>query len=121
VALIDTYPLDGKAIRAILPKAINAVLGGHRAYASISDARWIAMGAYHRLFANISLTEIAAPTLLVRATEPMAEIDKDREWRSSWNFAYEVTDGAGDHFTMTTKYAASTAEAIDDWLCRRGL
>ena len=41
--------------------------------AAIDDASWIVMGTYMRLLAQRRPARIAAPTLLIRASEPLGE------------------------------------------------
>jgi len=95
---------------------IDGMLEREGAYVALSDARLTAMGAYLRLFGEWAPEEIAAPILLVRATEPLPGFSSDREWRSSWSSAHTVADAPGDHFTIMEEHADTTAEAVESWL-----
>ena len=81
-----------------------------------SDAWLTAMGRYNGF--DWAPVAPAAPTLLVRATEPMTPWERDFDWRSTWPTAATVVDVRGDHFTMMGDYADTTAAAVEDWLTR---
>jgi len=56
------------------------------------------------------------PTLLLRASEPLAAGRDDRGWQTSLEHVTTVLDVPGNHFTLADEHIASTAEAIDAWL-----
>ncbi|MEY9969559.1 acyl transferase domain-containing protein/thioesterase domain-containing protein/acyl carrier protein [Streptacidiphilus sp. MAP12-16] len=135
VVLVDTYPFDGDGrAEDLLPVLAGAMLAREGAYVPMDDARLTAMGGYIRLFADREPAEIAAPTLLVRATEPLTapghgvggaapEASGAREsWpqasgpQSSWPLEHTTLDGRGDHFTVMEEHAAETAALIEGWL-----
>ncbi|MFZ1153270.1 MAG: type I polyketide synthase [Solirubrobacteraceae bacterium] len=113
--LIDTYPAtDGKfagVMRSVLSEALDNDIFGF-----MGDERLTAMAAYMRLFAGWEPQQIAIPTLLVSASEPMPSLADDDEWRSSWAMCDQAIEVPGNHFTMMEDGAGSTAEAIDAWL-----
>jgi thioesterase domain-containing protein/acyl carrier protein len=80
------------------------------------DDELTAMSWYFRLFAEWMPAPIAAPTLLVRANEPLTGVDPDGDWRSRWPLPHVAVDVPGNHFTMMERHAAATAAAVDDWL-----
>jgi len=55
----------------------------------------------------------------VRASDPIvasvAEL-ADADWQSSWATAHTVIDVPGSHFTMMEAHAATTAQAVRDWI-----
>jgi len=116
VVLIDAYPFQSPTLEEIRHGVIDGMLEREGAYVALSDARLTAMGAYLRLFGEWAPEEIAAPILLVRATEPLPGFSSDREWRSSWSSAHTVADAPGDHFTIMEEHADTTAEAVESWL-----
>ncbi|WP_431784624.1 thioesterase domain-containing protein, partial [Streptomyces chumphonensis] len=60
---------------------------------------------------------VAAPTLLVRASDPLTRDGEDAERRAHWPFPHTAVDVPGDHFTlMEAGHAAGTARAVDGWL-----
>jgi thioesterase domain-containing protein len=85
-------------------------------FAPIDDGGLTAMGAWGRLLAEWEPREVSAPTLLIRASEPMPGISADGEWRSSWDFAHSSVEVAGDHFTMMEDHVVETARALQEWL-----
>ncbi|HEY8987367.1 MAG TPA: SDR family NAD(P)-dependent oxidoreductase, partial [Streptomyces sp.] len=85
-------------------------------YVPMDDFRLTAMGAYDHFLATGKRLPAKAPTLLVRASEPMAEWSGERDWRSTWDFAHTTVDVPGNHFTMMAEYASVTAESINHWL-----
>ena len=66
--------------------------------------------------------ETAAPTLLVRATDPVSEVPEGIDWKVSWRFTRTVTmlSAPGNHFTLIRERATSTAQMINDWLAASG-
>jgi acyl transferase domain-containing protein/thioesterase domain-containing protein len=116
VILIDTYPFQSETLFEIQQSVIDGMVERDRVSVTLSDTRLTAMGAYLRLFGDWKPSEIAAPTLLIRATEPMPGISREREWRSSWSLDHAVADAPGEHFTMMEEHAAATAQVAQEWL-----
>ncbi|MFJ8888290.1 SDR family NAD(P)-dependent oxidoreductase [Streptomyces sp. NPDC102402] len=88
-----------------------------RTVVPLDDTRLTAMGAYHRLLLDWTPRPTRAPVLHLRADEPMAPwTDPVTDWRSVWNGAHTVTDVPGNHFTMMTEHAPTTARTVDAWL-----
>ncbi|MFI5009399.1 MAG: SDR family NAD(P)-dependent oxidoreductase [Solirubrobacterales bacterium] len=114
VVLIDTYVNEG--FFEALPRVFDRVLERDEIYAAMSDVGLTAMGAYARLLAEWTPTAIAAPTLLVQATEPMPGTPEGAAWGASWDFAHTAVAAPGDHFTMMEEHAASAAEAVQKWI-----
>ncbi|WP_086564965.1 type I polyketide synthase [Streptomyces africanus] len=86
------------------------------------DSALAAIGAYNRIFLGWDPEPVATPTLLVRALRPTAAMaasaDAD-DWRASWPAAHDVVDVPGDHRTMMTEHAQTTASAIRTWIDAR--
>jgi thioesterase domain-containing protein/NAD(P)-dependent dehydrogenase (short-subunit alcohol dehydrogenase family) len=114
VVLVDTY--SHLTMLEMAPDVLVAMIERDGSYVSISDVRLTAMGAYSRLFADWSPSEIAAPTLLVRASEPIPGASADGEWRSSWSLAHVAVDVRGNHFSMLEEHVEGTAHAVQEWL-----
>ncbi|MEV4880786.1 thioesterase domain-containing protein [Streptomyces cyaneofuscatus] len=74
------------------------------------------MGGYFRLFADWNPAPTTAPTLLVRADEPLAAWSAGDNWRSTYRHPHTVVDTAGDHFSMMEEHAVSTASAVETWI-----
>jgi acyl transferase domain-containing protein/thioesterase domain-containing protein/aryl carrier-like protein len=114
LVLVDTY-LDEVLFQA-LPRVFAWMLEREEAYVAMSDSSLTAMGAYAPLLADWSATAIAAPTLLVRAAEPMPGTSEDASWSASWDLATKTVTVPGDHFTMLQEHAGATAQAVQEWL-----
>jgi thioesterase domain-containing protein len=119
VVLIDAYSFETISSQ---PQHKDALLRrmfedrGMRMY--LNETRLTAMAWYSSLFMDWELTEIAAPTLLVKPEEPMSTMSRDSEWRSVWRYAHDTVEVPGDHWTMMMEHAASTAVAVEEWISR---
>ncbi|MGW4207374.1 SDR family NAD(P)-dependent oxidoreductase [Lentzea sp. NPDC004789] len=82
------------------------------------DARIIAGGGYQRMFEGLPPQPSPVPTLLLRAgpTPRMRRIDPDRDWSVRWPLPHQAVDVPGDHDTVLTTDAPTTAAAIRTWL-----
>ncbi|WUK86194.1 SDR family NAD(P)-dependent oxidoreductase [Streptomyces sp. NBC_00358] len=72
-----------------------------------------AMGRYMSLFDDWAAPRIAAPTLLVRASEPMSADAGRAAPPEHVDTTVEVT---GNHYSMLEDHAGTTAAAVDSWL-----
>jgi acyl transferase domain-containing protein/acyl carrier protein len=111
VVLVDTYRLDLKALFGFT----DVVLNGEGTYRFVNDVRLTAMGAYLGLLAEWTPTEIAAPLLLARATEPVPGVPALPD-SMAWEFAHTAIDVPGHHFTIMEERAQETARAVREWL-----
>ncbi|WP_435243805.1 type I polyketide synthase [Streptomyces cucumeris] len=117
VVLIDTYLSHNQGITQFNDVLIGGMFAREDRAAPMDDTRLTAMGRYFRILDDWSLPVVAAPTLLVRATEPLGRPDPGAgEWRASWPTAHTVVDVPGDHFSLMEQHVATTAQAIRDWL-----
>jgi thioesterase domain-containing protein len=89
VLLLDTHPPQSPLLSQMLPLMLAAGGDPDGGGAPIDDSRLLAMGGYRRIFADWQPPAIEAGTVAIRADEV-----------------------EGDHFTMMTEHAASTASAI---------
>ncbi|WP_425558974.1 SDR family NAD(P)-dependent oxidoreductase [Kutzneria kofuensis] len=112
LVLIDIYQQERAAFTRVLPRLLEGLSGGDY----LSDTRLTAMGAYFRLFAGWEPTEIATPTLLVRASEPLPHQADEPGWQVSWKLPHTLVDVAGNHFSMMDENAETTMHAIHEWL-----
>jgi thioesterase domain-containing protein/acyl carrier protein len=118
VTLIDTYLASEESSAGALGAIFDQSLGNMRsaAYDSISDDRLTAMGTYMRLLADWQPQELAARTLLIRASDPVRGGPPDGEWKARWSTSHEALDAPGDHFTLIEDHAESTARTVENWL-----
>ncbi|MCK9896188.1 SDR family NAD(P)-dependent oxidoreductase [Frankia sp. AgB32] len=120
VVLLDTYLASDQAIIQFQGQLVGGMFQRAGSFVAMNDTRLSAMGWYCALFADWKPEAVAAPTLLVRATEPLAGPQEASaaatDWRSSWESAHTVVDVPGNHFTMGEDHAAATSAAVRDWL-----
>ncbi|MGO4421850.1 alpha/beta fold hydrolase, partial [Streptomyces sp. MCAF7] len=125
LALLDTATW-GAPNAMSSPQWMTAVHGALAArqdrIATAGDGEaWVTARACYATF-DYAVPELATPTLLVRATEPMAGFRPETDdWRASWHLDHTTVDVPGDHFTMLeAAHAARGARAVDDWLRGHG-
>ncbi|HWO24080.1 MAG TPA: type I polyketide synthase, partial [Kofleriaceae bacterium] len=123
LVLIDTY-----LIGELTPGLTSTLLGGWltRVLRAIptTDDDFTSHGWYAGLFADWTPPPIAAPTLFLRAREPVPGLEHARtthggDWRPSWSRPHTLVEVPGAHFTILTEHANSTAQIIHDWLAAR--
>ncbi len=114
VVLIDTYWSGGLA--TIATQAIGGMLEREGTHVPVSDAALTAMTVYGRFLAEWEPAQIGAPTLLMRASEPMFGGVAGEEWRTSLSVPHTAVEAPGNHFTMMEEHADTTARAVREWL-----
>ncbi|MEU2560356.1 SDR family NAD(P)-dependent oxidoreductase [Streptomyces longispororuber] len=78
------------------------------------DAWVTAMARY--MFLGLLPDAIEAPTLLVRASEPLMEWTQEYDWRPAWKLEHTAVDVPGTHFTVMEEHSRTTARAVEEWL-----
>ncbi|HEV3321775.1 MAG TPA: SDR family NAD(P)-dependent oxidoreductase [Solirubrobacteraceae bacterium] len=116
VVLIDTYLAGHESFLGVLWEAMGGMFERDGAVVPISDNRLTAMGAYARLLTEWQPAETAAPTLLLRAAEPLVDSTSGEEWRTTWSLCDTAIDVPGNHFTMMEDRVEGTARAVEQWL-----
>ena len=117
LALFDTY----------LIRDISAQIGSafKRAWLSSlpsiprTEDELTAMPWYSSIFEDWAPATIATRTLFVRVTEPMAGMageGSSPNWRAHWEQPHTLADLPGNHFTILSDHAESTARIVHDWL-----
>ncbi|MFC4333471.1 type I polyketide synthase [Streptomyces andamanensis] len=112
VVLLDTHPSpDADRDRALPAMTVDML---HRAarFASAEPDRLTAMARYAELFAGWVPRRLAAPTLFVRARDPLP----GTESAPPWPLPHTEVTVPGDHFTLLEEHARTTALAVHDWL-----
>lgn len=122
VVLIDTYGPDRRHVLARIDGDFGRMLMQRQQRAGTDDTgdtgdqwgdAWItAMLCYEQF--DYRPGKLAAPVLLVRASEPMPGWPED--WQPDWPFDHESVEVPGNHFSMMEEHAAATALSIQDWL-----
>ncbi|MEV5729086.1 type I polyketide synthase [Streptomyces pharetrae] len=111
VVLVDTYPSSddrGQALSAMTSEML------HRAaeFPSADPDRLTAMAGYFELFAGWEPSPLDAPTLFVRARDPLP----GTEPAPVWSLPHAEVTVPGDHFTVLEEHARTTALAVHHWL-----
>jgi hypothetical protein len=116
VVLLDTYPPRQDVVSTKQVAAVVQHLLINREWRHyLNETRLTAMGWYLRVVAALDLRPVMAPTLLLRARQPMATGDGD-DWRASWPFPHETSDVPGDHYSMIDLHARTAAQTVESWL-----
>jgi thioesterase domain-containing protein len=116
VVMIDTpMPAGEEETNRVFSLVMTQVLEREHEAMSIDDANWLAMGTYLRLLAGHRPTGIAAPTLLIRAGEPLGAGGDPLGW-PAWDVSDDQVEIAADHFALIEAEAAATADATERWL-----
>ncbi len=117
VVMVDSYhPTQGEIGDSIGLGILAALLGAEETGVPVDDVRLTAMAAYLQLVWALPVPAIAAPTLLVRATEPIGGDPGSADWQPSWDVPHDLVEVGGNHLSMMDSGADSTAAAISDWL-----
>ncbi|WP_223773504.1 thioesterase domain-containing protein [Streptomyces sp. 135] len=91
---------------------------------ALSGVRLSAMGHYHTLMDECEIAPTEAPTLFVRAEDPLkhqADGFDDESWRASWSLPHTLVTAPGDHFTLMEENIGATTAAIRAWLAEQGI
>jgi thioesterase domain-containing protein/acyl carrier protein len=116
LVLIDTpTPEDEKENNRVFSMVMTEILENEHEAIAIDDANWLAMGTYLRLLGERGAACLTAPTLMIRASEPLSTGDGDTCW-PSWEVSDEQVEVAGHHFALIEAEAAATADATEKWL-----
>ncbi|HET9592574.1 MAG TPA: type I polyketide synthase, partial [Solirubrobacterales bacterium] len=121
--LIDSYwpsALDelepGSSATSVGLGILDGLLAAPDARGLVDDVRLTAMAAYLALLPEIAAEPLAAPALLLRATERIGEAAGEGEWRAGWKLGQDVLDVPGNHLTVMEQHVGSTASSISSWL-----
>lgn len=116
VVLLDTYPPGPGGIPAEQEEAIVQRLLNNREWQQyLNETRLTAMGSYIRALRTVDLRPVKAPTLLLRASQPM-DAGADDDWRAWWPFPHDTSDVLGDHYSILQLHARTAAQAVESWL-----
>lgn len=117
VVLLDAYPVGEALLTSQLESVVLELLNSPQWRGYLSDTRLTAMGWYMELVSQWPIEPITAPTLLVRAEEPMTESLSDGDdWKPNWPVPHDVVDVAGNHYSMLQEHAHATVAAVETWI-----
>jgi thioesterase domain-containing protein/acyl carrier protein len=123
LVLLDCYRFDDEVLERWKHKMAELMVERRRRFAGFSFGfeRITAMSWYGlHLFFGWRPEGLSAPTLHVRASQPLVE-GEGPGWQSSLASMTSVVDVPGDHFTILDgEYVGSTAKVVDDWLTDLG-
>ncbi|MGW0534891.1 type I polyketide synthase [Streptomyces sp. NPDC003032] len=112
LVLVDTYPHDADDVGQSLSAMTSDMLRRAARSSSADPHRLTAMAGYFELFADWKPARLAAPTLYLRARDPLP----GAEPAPPWALAHAEVTVPGDHFTVLEEHARTTALATHDWL-----
>jgi thioesterase domain-containing protein/acyl carrier protein len=116
VVLMDTYTAD--IFENLWPMLPGKVLADNGQRGDTGEDAWLTATAHYFSLGWAGLDQTDLPTLLVRAGEFTGQPPADGEWKPSWSHSSRVTvvDVPGDHFTMMSDHADTTARVVNEWL-----
>ncbi|MDG5808985.1 SDR family NAD(P)-dependent oxidoreductase [Streptomyces ossamyceticus] len=116
VVLVDTYPMDRPMHQEWLSELTEGTFGREELAVPMTDTRLTAQAWYGRMYLGFRAEEISAPTLVVRASDPIGEWNREDDWRATWDRPHRTVDVPGNHFTVMMEHGATTAAAVREWL-----
>ncbi|GAA3464784.1 acyl transferase domain-containing protein/short-subunit dehydrogenase/acyl carrier protein [Saccharothrix longispora] len=119
VVLADTYLMDADFVRTSGTGLLGGLTERNSGFAAPGSAGLSAMAWCFDLMWDWRPSRVGVPTLLLRATEPLAPEQEGTDWRSRWDTADAVADVSGNHFTIMEDRVAGTADTVLGWLAGR--
>ena len=123
LVLMDTEPLDKETVSAgrYWPLIGDQILADIRQQEDAGDDAWLTAFAHYFTLGWADLRPTAIPTLMVRSSEFLPGFSEDllSESRLPLSGDVTITQVPGNHFTMMTDYADSTARTVSGWLAER--
>ncbi|MFD5433996.1 type I polyketide synthase [Kitasatospora sp. NPDC127067] len=116
VVLVDTYPMDRPMHQEWLSELTEGTFGREELAVPMTDTRLTAQAWYGRMYLGFRAEEVAAATLVVRASDPIGEWTREDDWRATWDRPHRTVDVPGNHFTVMMEHGATTAAAVREWL-----
>jgi mycoketide-CoA synthase len=116
LVLIDTYtPGRDTLSGGRLPALVDGMLENSRVDDG-GDEAWLTAMLHYSSFDWAGLEKTGIPTLHLRAAEHLG--DPADGTRGTWALSTSMTEAQvpGGHFTMLTEHAATTAQAVSQWL-----
>jgi thioesterase domain-containing protein len=116
VALLDSYPFGNDSDDALAYSILRRMFQERDLRRYLTETRLTAMAWYIKLLMDWEVPAVAAPTLMVRPTEPMPGMSTEGEWRTQWPHPHDSVEVPGDHWTMMMEGAMATAEVVERWI-----
>ncbi|MEU3062638.1 type I polyketide synthase [Streptomyces subrutilus] len=112
VVLLDTYPAGRADGEEALSAMTADMLRRAARFASSDPGRLTAMAGYFALYSGWRPARSAAPTLFLRARDPLPGTPP----APAWPLPHTEVTVPGDHFTLLEAHADTTALAVQHWL-----
>ncbi|HRI63722.1 MAG TPA: SDR family NAD(P)-dependent oxidoreductase [Polyangium sp.] len=121
VVLLDSYLNDSRLdglLQALRQRWVEVTFAAPELAAITTvDDQLVAMNWYRQIFAGWAPTPLHTPVLLVRAGSFFGQAEhRDDTWRTNWKPFHAAIEVPGNHFTMMSDNAATTAHAVWEWL-----
>jgi mycoketide-CoA synthase len=121
LVLMDTDPLDKEVMSEghYWPFISGQVLADIRQQEDAGDDAWLTAFAHYFTLDWTGLRPADIPTLMIRSGDFMPGLEENQAYNDmSLSFSSDVTTVRvpGDHFTMMTDHADTTARAVSEWL-----
>jgi NADPH:quinone reductase-like Zn-dependent oxidoreductase/thioesterase domain-containing protein/acyl carrier protein len=113
VVTVDSNATDGRLYEVFADVMCQALDHHHL---PINDQTLIAMATYMRLVSEWHPNTIAAPSLLIRATQPLTDTALESDRLAAWQAASTTVEVEGDHFSIISENADTAAQATEAWL-----
>jgi hypothetical protein len=115
VIMLDTYaPESPDEMWQVFGAVMGTVLDMGHELMAVDDDNLMAMGAYVRLLGEWEPRPIAAPSLLVRASEPLGDAYTAGRL-PRWQCPPDVVEVTGHHFGLILETVSETAQVVDAW------
>jgi surfactin synthase thioesterase subunit len=114
VVLIDSYTTD--TMWRIADPVFKRMLAGEASESIVTEETLMAMGVYLGMLSRWTPDEPVAPTLLVKARDPVPGLIRYGDWTASWSSRHAAVELPGSHLTILEDHADTTAQLVDDWL-----
>ena len=123
LVLMDTDPLDKDVMSEghYWPFISGQVLADIRQQEDAGDDAWLTAFAHYFTLDWTGLRPADIPTLMIRSGDFMPGLEESQAYNDmSLSFSSDVTTVRvpGDHFTIMTDHADTTARAVSEWLAK---
>ncbi len=116
VVLLDSYPFGKDSDDTLAYSMLKRMFQERDLRRYLTETRLTAMAWYMKLLMDWEVSEVNAPTLMVRPSEPMQGMSAEGEWKTQWPHPHDSVEVPGDHWTMMMESDISTAQAMEEWI-----
>jgi thioesterase domain-containing protein len=116
VVLLDSYPFGKGSDETLAYSLLRRIFTERDMRRYLTETRLTAMAWYMKLLMDWEVSEVTAPTLMVRPEKPMLGMSTEGEWRTQWPYPHDSVEVPGDHWTMMIEGTVPTAEVVERWV-----